>query len=78
MKGHLNDEIRDVYVKLEKNISHKLKNIFTLTEEKKLTVRNLVQKIKIKWQEVNRAEERFLIKFEEWLSKFVLLAEKPE
>lgn len=78
LKGNLNDQWSEIYKTVENDLSRKQKYTVTLNEKYKLALRSLVQKIRDKWQQVNRTEEKFLTKFDDWLGVFVVLVDKVD
>jgi len=67
LRGQFCDKISKIYTNVEEEMSRKLNCNFVLTEKNKTAIHTNVKKIDIQWQEVSRAEIKFLKKFEDWL-----------
>lgn len=78
LKGNLNENAAVAYEKIEDHLSKKLERPFILSGNAKSVILKLLYKLKTKWQEVKRIEQKFLEKNQQWLNVIVYLDENKE
>lgn len=76
IKNMMKHDIQEIYAATEKLMSHKQSAEFVLSTDNKKYISKLVYDIRVRWEENNRFEQKFLTKNEKWLQKYIVLKDR--
>lgn len=77
-KNILKGDLKNIYEKTEEFLSKKKSSNFSLSDEEKEIITDLVKKMRTKWSDCHRSESFFLKKHHDWLQENVELNKKKK